>query len=46
MLILHFNLFLCYNLIYSKKVDVMLDKLLFGKNYPIYKVEEINDKII
>ena len=24
----------------------MLDKLLFGKNYPIYKVEEINNKII
>ena len=24
----------------------MLDKLLFGENYPIYKVEEINNKII
>ena len=31
---------------YSKKVDVMLDKLLFGENYPIYNVEENNNKII
>ena len=31
---------------YSKKAVVMLDKLLFGENYPIYKIEEINDKII
>lgn len=31
---------------YSKKIDIMLDKLLFGKNYPIYKVEENSNKII
>ena len=31
---------------YSRKVEIMLDKLLFGENYPIYKVEENSNKII
>lgn len=31
---------------YSKKIDIMLDKLLFGKNYPIYKLKENSNKII